>query len=98
MPYLITCTDKPDSAALRSATRAEHLAYIKPWTKRILAAGGFLNDAGEPGGGGMILLDTDDRAEAQAFADNDPYTRAGLFAAVDIRRWRKVVFNGELQS
>jgi uncharacterized protein len=42
----------------------------------------------------MILFDTDDRAEAQALIDNDPFTRAGVFERVEVLRWRKVFFDG----
>lgn len=94
MPYMIRTTDKPDAAELRAATRAEHLVYLRRYTPRILAAGGFLNDDGSVGKGGMIILDTDDRAEAEELIANDPFTRAGVFEKVEIQRWRKVFFNG----
>ena len=58
----------------------------------------FLNDDGSVGTGGIIILDTDDREEAELFAANDPYTKAGLFESVEITRWRKVFFNGERVS
>ncbi|MGR8919257.1 MAG: YciI family protein [Gammaproteobacteria bacterium] len=94
MPFLIITRDKPGSAALRAATRPAHLAYITPFAPRLLAAGGFLDDAGEPAGGGMIVFDTDDRAEAEQLVADDPYTQAGLFREVEILRWRKVFFDG----
>ncbi len=94
MPYMIRTYDKPDAAALRAATRAAHLDYLRPFTSRLLAAGGFLEDDGSVGRGGMILFDTDDRAEAQALIDNDPFTRAGVFERVEVLRWRKVFFDG----
>lgn len=95
MPYLIRTVDKPDSLALRLATRAEHLAYLKQHTARLLAAGALLEDDGSGGSGGVIILDTDDRATAEAFIANDPFTRAGLFERVEVTRWRKAFFNGE---
>ena len=94
MAYLIRIYDKPDAAALRAATRAAHLAYLRPFIPRILAAGGFLEDDGSIGPGGMIVFDTDDRAEAEQLVAHDPYNLAGVFERVEIRRWRKVIFNG----
>ncbi|MCB1747922.1 MAG: YciI family protein [Gammaproteobacteria bacterium] len=94
MPFLIRCIDKPGSAELRAATRAEHLAYLEPQLPRILAAGAVLDDAGSPTGS-LILFDSEDRAEAERFAGEDPYNRAGLFATVDVARWRKVIFDGK---
>lgn len=95
MPYVIRTFDKPDAAELRAATRAAHLAYLRPFTPRILAAGGFLGDDGSVGKGGMIILDTDERAEAEAMIANDPFTLAGVFERVEIQRWRKVFFAGQ---
>ena len=94
MPYMIRTHDKPDAAALRAATRAAHLAYLQPFVPRLLAAGGFLHDDGSVAVGGMIIFDTDDRAEAEALVANDPFTLAGVFARVEILRWRKVFFAG----
>ncbi len=98
MPYFIRTTDKADSAALRAATRAAHLEYLTPFLPRILAGGGFLDDDGSLGGGGMILFDTELRSEAEALAAHDPYQLAGVFERVEIVRWRKVIFDGELLS
>jgi uncharacterized protein YciI len=41
--------------------------------------------------GSLLILDFADRTEAQAFADGDPYAKAGLFERVEIRPWRKVL-------
>ncbi len=95
MPYVIRTRDKRDSAALRAETRAAHLAWLEQYTPRILAAGGFLDDEGNPDGGGMIVLDTEDRAEAERLVAEDPYFKAGLFEDIEVRRWRKVFFGGE---
>lgn len=94
MPYMIRTYDQPHAAELRAANRAAHLVYLRSYTARILAAGGFLNDDGSVGGGGMIILDTDDRAEAEQLIANDPFNIAGVFEKVEIQRWRKVFFNG----
>ena len=96
MPYVIRMYDKPGSAELRLATRGEHLAYLERFAPRVLAAGGFLDDAGAMGSGGLIILDSEDRAEAERLVADDPYTRAGLFERVEIVRWRKVFFDGAL--
>ena len=94
MPYMIRTTDKPDVAELRATTRTAHLAYLRSYTPRILAAGGFLNDDGSVGKGGMIIFDTDERAEAEQLIAEDPFNIAGVFEKVEIQRWRKVFFNG----
>ena len=93
MAYLIRTYDKPDSAALRSATREAHLAWLEPYLEQILAGGGFLGEDDKPTSGGLIILDTDSREQAERFAADDPYARAGLFQKVEIVRWRKVIFD-----
>ena len=40
-------------------------------------------------------MDTDDRAEAERFIAEDPFTKAGLFQSVTVVRWRKAFFNRE---
>ena len=50
---------------------------------------------GQGGYGGIIIVDTEDRAEAERFIQNDPFTKAGLFAGIEVVRWRKAFFNKE---
>ena len=95
MPYAIITVDKPNSLDLRNATRAEHLAFLDANKGKLLAAGAKIDDDGEGGYGGVIIVDTDDRAEAEAFIQNDPFTKAGLFAGIEVVRWRKAFFNFE---
>ncbi len=96
MPYVIQTRDKPDRAHLRTETRAEHLDYLRANANKLLAAGAVINDDGSGGHGGVIIVDTDDRDEAEAFIANDPFTKAGLFESVTVTRWRKAVFNFEM--
>jgi uncharacterized protein YciI len=94
MPYAIITFDKPGSAAVRGDNRDRHLAYLKQNQHRLLAAGAMLHDDGGTGEGGVILLDTDVRDEAEAFIAADPYTQAALFEKVIVTRWRKAFFDG----
>jgi uncharacterized protein YciI len=95
MPYAIQTTDKPDSLELRTSLRAEHLAYLTSNQGRILAGGALVDDDGKGGSGGIIILDTDERTEAEAFIAEDPFTKGGLFESVTVTRWRKAFFDGE---
>lgn len=94
MPYVIVAKDRPDSLALRTRLRPEHLAYLDSHADRLLAAGGLLEDDGSGGFGSVIVYDSDERAEAEAFSMGDPFRREGLFASVEIHRWRKVFLGG----
>ncbi len=95
MPYVIITRDKPGHLELRNQHRMVHLDYLERNKARLLAAGGLTDEAGQGGYGGVIILDTDDRAEAEAFIQNDPFTQAGLFAGIEVIRWRKAFFNHE---
>ena len=95
MPYAIIFFDKPDSAATRQALRAAHIDYMKANQHRVLASGGMFTDDGVTGHGGVIILDTDDRAEAEAFVAADPFYTGGLYGQTTISRWRKAFLNFE---
>lgn len=100
MLFSIVCVDKPNSVDLRMATRPTHLEYLKARADKILVGGPTLGGGEAKDGptGSLLIVDVADEAEAKAFAANDPYATAGLFASVDIRPWRQVFFNPALAS
>ena len=95
MPYAIQTRDKPGTAKLRADTRAEHIDYLTKHKDLLLAAGALIEDDGTGGNGGILIVDTDDRAAAEKFIADDPFSRAGLFEKVTVTRWRKAFFNKE---
>lgn len=93
MLFVIHCIDKPDSQDLRLKTRPRHLEYLQSQAERVLLAGPTLTDDGTGMTGSVLIVEAADRAAAEAFADGDPYSKAGLFAGRSIAPWRKVVLN-----
>ncbi len=93
MAFAIVTKDKPNSLQVRMDHRADHVAYLDATVDKLLAAGGLIEDDGSGGSGGVILLDVETRAEAEAFVANDPFTKAELFESVTITRWRKAFFD-----
>ncbi len=87
--YVITCIDKAGVADLRSETRPAHLDYLKTQDDKIVLAGALLTDDGETMTGSHFLVNVPDRATAETFSANDPFTQAGLFESVLISRVRK---------
>jgi uncharacterized protein YciI len=85
--FALICIDKPDSLALRMATREAHFAYGRATPGAIRLGGPFLNDAGEMIGS-LIILKAADLAAARAWHEADPYKLAGLFERVEILPWR----------
>jgi uncharacterized protein YciI len=90
MQFVILCQDKPESLELRMATRPAHLDYLKTQDAQLLGAGPLLDDNDSPIGS-MFMVEFSSEAEAKNFSANDPYAKAGLFAKVEVRRWRWLV-------
>ena len=88
MPFALICRDKPGALEIRKANRDAHLAYAAEHP--ILLGGPMLDEAGAMTGS-LLILDVETRAEAEAFAANDPYARAGLFESVEIAAWKRVI-------
>jgi uncharacterized protein len=95
MPYAIQTKDKADHEHVRAQARPAHLEYLTANQHKLLAAGALIEDDGTGGNGGILIVDTDDRAEAERFVAEDPFTKAGLFEKVTVTRWRKAFFNKE---
>ncbi|MFQ5955795.1 MAG: YciI family protein [Kiloniellales bacterium] len=93
MYFVILATDKPNAAQIRAQARPAHLEYLKGFGDQIVAGGATLSDDGEGVTGSFLMVDMADRAAVAAFAHDDPFAKAGLFQSVEIRRWRKVIFN-----
>lgn len=89
MRAALICLDKPDHLQTRLDNRAAHLAHIDS-SGAVEMAGPFLDDAGVMDGSPIILA-VETLADARAWADADPYARAGLFESVTIRERKKVV-------
>jgi uncharacterized protein YciI len=93
MLFAITCTDKPGALELRMATRPAHLEHLKAHERSLVLVGPLLDAEGRPAGS-LLVVEADDRAAAEAFAQADPYARAGLFESVVIRPFRTVFKDG----
>ena len=89
--FVVTCTDKPDSLALRMENRPAHLDYMKANIHKVVLAGPLLTEDRQTFVGSMLVLDFTDRAELDAFLAQDPYVTSGLFASVTIAPFRKVL-------
>ena len=89
MRFALMTKDKPGALQTRLDNREAHLAYIAD-TGVVEMAGPVLDDEGQMCGS-LIVLEVEDLAAAQRWADNDPYAKAGLFESVTLRAWKKVI-------
>ena len=62
---------------------------------KLLASGALLAEDGKTVIGGISLIDTDDRLEAERFANDDPYAKAGVRKETLILKWRQRWWNGD---
>ncbi|WP_409420394.1 YciI family protein [Pseudaeromonas sp. ZJS20] len=97
MWYLIYSQDNPNSLPLRKAARPAHLARLQALRDegRLLTAGPNpaidAGDAGEAGfTGSTVIAEFDSLAQAQTWADADPYVAAGVYAQVTVKPYKQV--------
>lgn len=88
MLFVIHCVDKPDHGQVRADNRPAHLEHLKAHGEQIITAGPTLDDDGAPNGS-VLIVEFADRAAAEKFAADDPYSKAGLFQRVEIKPWKK---------
>lgn len=89
MLIALIARDKPDHLQTRVDNRAAHLAYIEE-TGVVAQAGPLLDQNGEMAGS-LVILDVEDMKAGEAWAAADPYNKAGLFEAVELITWKKVI-------
>jgi len=95
VPYAIITHDKPGGAEIRKEHGAAHRRYLDDNKSKLIAAGAMLQDDATRPHGSIFIIDTDDRADAEAFLKGDPFSKAGLFADAEITFWRKAFFDCE---
>ena len=81
--------DKPGSLSIRQENRPAHLEYLKA-SASVAQAGPLLNENGEMAGS-LIILDVEEMSQAEDWARNDPYGKAGLFETVTLTHWNRVI-------
>lgn len=89
MYFAIVCFDKPCVGELREKTHDAHLDYLKQHSVQMHFGGPFENDGGAIVGT-LFIVNVEDHAAANAFTENEPFHRAGVFESVIVRRWRQM--------
>ena len=96
MLYAIVGEDVPDSLEKRLAARPAHVARLIELEAagRIVLGGPFpAIDSPDPGpagfSGSLIVAEFDSLAAAQAWAGQDPYVSAGVYASVTVRPFKQ---------
>jgi len=96
MFYAIVGQDTADSLERRLVARPAHIERLHALQQagRLLLAGPFpAIDSNDPGAAGftgsLIVAEFDTLADAQAWAEADPYVTAGVYAGVSVKPFRK---------
>lgn len=94
MLYMIYGVDNPEtSAEIRGSARAAHFAYLKEHQDIMVLGGATLADDDATRTGSVLIINVPGRAAADAFADNEPFRKAGLFETVTVTRMRRGQWN-----
>ncbi|MEO8224558.1 MAG: YciI family protein [Gammaproteobacteria bacterium] len=98
MLYAIAGLDTPDSLAGRVAARSAHLARVSELRNagRLILAGPHPNlDTREPGdagySGSLIIAQFESLADAETWAQADPYVAAGVWASISVKPFVQVM-------
>ena len=98
MLYAIIAEDVPDSLENRLATRPAHLERLNALLQqgRLILAGPHpaidTNEPGEAGfSGSLIVAEFNSLEDAEAWAADDPYQHAGVYARVTVKPFKKVL-------
>lgn len=84
--FVVIATDGAESTPLREASLAEHRRYVDDQAGFIVMSGPLLADDADTRTGQFYVLEVANRSVAEAFVSSDPFTRAGVFAHVEITR------------
>lgn len=93
MLWAISRVAAPNFAAMRENGLQAHLDYLHSQKKILVLSGATVSDDGKEFTGALLIVNVGSRAEAQAFVDGDPFTKAGMFTNVTITRMRKGQWN-----
>lgn len=90
MIFVFHLLDRPDGQALRQRLRPEHKAYLGAMADRIAFAGPLLADDGAAMIGSLLAIDFDSRESAVEWLTAEPFTRAGLYASVNVHTFQNL--------
>ena len=98
MLFAIVSQDVENSLPLRKQARPAHIARLEALTEegRLVLAGPNpaieSDDPGEAGfTGSVVIAEFNSLADAQSWADTDPYVDAGVYASVSVKPFKKVL-------
>ena len=92
MQFVLYALDKDNHVNVRMENRPQHLDYLKAHDGtdtpvQVLIAGALRAEDGETMIGSTVILEAENKSAVEAFANGDPYAKAGLFKSVSIHAY-----------
>jgi uncharacterized protein YciI len=76
MNFVFHLIDKPNAIDMRLELRPIHKDYLAQMAERVAFAGPLKSDDGEDMSGSLLAIDFPDRAAANEWIRNEPFTKA----------------------
>ncbi|MFA7416676.1 MAG: YciI family protein [Rhizobium sp.] len=86
MYFLMRCLHHPEQDAARDTHRPAHRSWVQSGGEgtAIVLIGSALLDENGASIGNFGILEASDLAQARAFAEGDPFNRAGIVASIEL--------------
>ena len=87
MFWLMICRHNDDATGIRAAAREAHRAHVATGgdgAASVLVGSALVADGGDDPLGNFGIIEAPTREAAMAFAEQDPYNRAGLVATIEV--------------
>ncbi|WP_374570849.1 YciI family protein [Acinetobacter sp.] len=97
--FVVTCTDNEGTVEKRLAVRPQHLARLEKLDAegRLIAAGAMPKDPGNPQAGfygSTIIADFDSREALDAWLQEEPFLKEGVYGQIDVKPFNKAFPKG----
>jgi len=93
MHYVIHCLDHDGAVEKRLTNYEDHKAYLGSAPVKTVISGPLLADDEQTMIGSCFVIEADSLAEVEAFNNNDPFNKVGLWKSISIRPFSKRVDN-----
>lgn len=94
MQFLVKAYDGENMLDKRMEVRPRHLEGMKKLGKRIICAGGLLDEEGKMKSSALVMEFTD-RAALDEYLEHEPYVAEGVWQRIEVERINVVLVNGE---
>ncbi|WP_180014309.1 YciI family protein [Acinetobacter sp. YH16031] len=97
--FVVSCTDREGTVEKRLAIRPQHLARLEQLDAegRLIVAGAMPKDpANSQAGfyGSTIIVDFDSREALDAWLQDEPFLKEGVYAHIDVKPFNKAFPKG----